>query len=217
MLTLVDEDKMRYAEDIDKYIHAYMPDKTEDPKLYEIVTKNMVHGPCGPYKPDAMCMKDGKCSKHYPKEFCEETIVKEDGYPEYKRPNNGLYVKKGANELDNRWVVPHSPYLLKRYYLFFIYIFFKLILSYICNLYRFNCHINVEHVLSIKMLKYFFKYMNKGPDQAYMELNEIVELDETREFFKMRYVGPTDAYWKIAGKIMQEKDYSVIINYIYFH
>jgi hypothetical protein len=49
----------------------------------------MTHGPCGNANKKAPCMVDGKCSKKYPKDFCDETTMEEDGYPKYARPNNG--------------------------------------------------------------------------------------------------------------------------------
>lgn len=72
-------------------------------------------------------MKDGVCSKHFPKAFCEHTRRKENGYPLYRRRNNGRTVKLDARrnhgvELDNRYVVPYNPWLVSKY----------------------NCHINFE-------------------------------------------------------------------------
>jgi hypothetical protein len=46
--------------------------------------------------------------------------------------------------LDNRWVVPYNPYLIR----------------------TFNFHINVEECSSIKSVKYLFKYIYKGHDRA---------------------------------------------------
>jgi hypothetical protein len=43
---------------------------------------------------------------------------------------------------DNRWVVPHNPYLTK----------------------MFNAHINVEVSVGIQSVKYLFKYVYKGPN-----------------------------------------------------
>ena len=40
-----------------------------------LVSNSMMHGPCGLGFPNAPCMKDGKCSKGYPKEYREETIL----------------------------------------------------------------------------------------------------------------------------------------------
>ena len=49
---------------IDSTIRAEIPNPEEDPLLFEIVTKNMVHGPCGALNPRASCMVDGKCTKN---------------------------------------------------------------------------------------------------------------------------------------------------------
>jgi hypothetical protein len=36
---------------------------------YVLVAENMVHGPCGNFNVSAPCMKNGACSKGYPKDF----------------------------------------------------------------------------------------------------------------------------------------------------
>ena len=74
----------------------------------------MTHGPCGFFNPDAPCMiYDGghkQCSKNFPKNFQEYNEENEDGYPIYKRSDNGRKIqiksKKKILELDNRWIVP---------------------------------------------------------------------------------------------------------------
>lgn len=55
--------------DIDKVISAELPSEQNDPKLLEIVIKNMVHGPCGIINPNSPCMKDKKCTKNYPRKL----------------------------------------------------------------------------------------------------------------------------------------------------
>ena len=51
-------------DNIDKIISAEIPDCEVDPLLYDIVTKHMVHGPCGMYNLHAPCMDDNrKCTK----------------------------------------------------------------------------------------------------------------------------------------------------------
>lgn len=60
------------------------------------------------------------------------------------RRENGRVVTKGQHELDNRWVVPYSPYLAQKY----------------------NAHINVEVCATIKSVKYVYKYILKGYDRA---------------------------------------------------
>jgi hypothetical protein len=46
----------------------------------------MMHGPCGVLNPNNICMKkDGSCKNHYPKNFCDQTIVGNDSFSIYKR------------------------------------------------------------------------------------------------------------------------------------
>ncbi|GKA46793.1 hypothetical protein Tco_0739676 [Tanacetum coccineum] len=55
LLFLEPEDKLTTAAHIDKYISAEIPDKDEDPELYQIVTDHMMHGPCGAERPSCPC------------------------------------------------------------------------------------------------------------------------------------------------------------------
>ena len=131
------DDKIRNAADVDTVVSAQIPDPNTQPILYEIITRNMVHGPCGVNKPNAKCMVSGRCSKRYPKEFRETTLFGDDGYPQYARPNNGRYFEKNGHRYDNRDVVPYNPYLSAKY----------------------NCHINVEICTSVQAIKYIHKYI----------------------------------------------------------
>ena len=74
---------------IDKVISAEIPDPETHLRLYHLVTTMIVHHLCGETNPHAPCMKDGKCSKHYPKDFNEATTVAGDGYTIYCCRNNG--------------------------------------------------------------------------------------------------------------------------------
>ena len=103
MLIILDQDsKLRDNNDIDNIISAEIPDEAEDPHLYQIVKSCMMHGPCGIHNPNSACMNDGVCSKNFPKEFNDETILSVNGYPQYKRPNNGRTVMIRGIPLDNR-------------------------------------------------------------------------------------------------------------------
>jgi len=103
------------AEQVDTIIRATWPDREREPRLFSIVMRCMVHGPCGRWKLNAPCMKDGKCSKGFPKEFQAETVMTRDGYPVYARPNDGRAYEVRGFVADNRWIVPYNPHLLSRY------------------------------------------------------------------------------------------------------
>ena len=158
---------------VDSLVSAQIPDPETSPLLYKTVTSVMMHGPCGPGYPNAPCMVDGKCSKHYPKEFCPETTFVENGYPQYARPNNGrTFTNAKKFAFDNRWVVPYNPYLSAKY----------------------DCHINFEICSSLKVVKYIHKYIYKGFDQATVQIGEI---DEIKQYIDARYIGPVEACWRI--------------------
>ena len=103
------DDKILDANQVDNIVSAQLPDPIEDPLLYETVTTCMLHGPCGDEKPNAPCMVDGKCSRHYPKEFIEHTVYGDNAYPQYAKPNNGCKVRKNGVDYDNRHVIPYNP------------------------------------------------------------------------------------------------------------
>jgi len=65
---------------IDLWISAEIPNPHEDPLGYVLVAEHMMHGPCGEKNQQCPCMKKGKCSKYYPKEFQNETTFTENGF-----------------------------------------------------------------------------------------------------------------------------------------
>ena len=69
--------------DIDSIISAELPDPNQDEELFKIIESQMIHGPCGKARPKSPCMKDGICSKDYPKQYANETTFNTDGYPSY--------------------------------------------------------------------------------------------------------------------------------------
>ncbi|XP_071694696.1 uncharacterized protein [Rutidosis leptorrhynchoides] len=89
--------------DIDNVICAEIPDKNEDPELYELVSEFMMHGPCGPEHLSCACMKKGICSKHFPKDFTNETRFDSEGFPVYRRRDDGNFImKKGTKRKTRR-------------------------------------------------------------------------------------------------------------------
>jgi hypothetical protein len=79
-------DKIRPKE-IDSVISTELPDPTTDQLLFDIVTTNMIHGPCGNMNRLSPGMADGKCTKRFTKDFTNNTITNVDGYPIYHRRN----------------------------------------------------------------------------------------------------------------------------------
>ena len=55
-----------------------------------------MHGPCGVDNCRSPCMKNNKCSKHFPKSFFQETTIDNDRFPNYRRRNNGRTVEKNG-------------------------------------------------------------------------------------------------------------------------
>ncbi|XP_076947968.1 uncharacterized protein LOC143620067 [Bidens hawaiensis] len=95
------EDKLPNVEHVDPYISAEIPNKNEDPELYNLVAELMMH--------------DNKCSKNFPKKFQDETSIDTYGFPLYRRRDSGAVVEKSDVNLVNRSVVPYNKKLLKRY------------------------------------------------------------------------------------------------------
>ncbi|XP_072054150.1 uncharacterized protein [Arachis hypogaea] len=105
LLFLHKDDKFPTAEDIDKIISAEIPDKKIDPEYFDAVEKHMMHGPCGVARKDSPCMENSKCIRHFPKKFVENTTIDDDGYPVYRRREDGKTINKSGVDLDNRYVV----------------------------------------------------------------------------------------------------------------
>ena len=88
--------------------------KKKYPDLYKMVTKHMMHGPCGVLNRNCPCTKGREsCKNRYPRPFCDATLQGKDSYPVYRRRDNGRKEKVRRHELDNRWVVPyiHTSYI----------------------------------------------------------------------------------------------------------
>ncbi|GFR22669.1 helitron_like_N domain-containing protein [Trichonephila clavata] len=194
-------DKLR-PEEIDSIISAEIPDPSTDQLLFDIVTTNMIHGPCGNPNRSSSCMADGKCTKSFSKHFTNYTITNVVGYPIYCRRNtdNGeqSFTKNVNNAeigIDNRWVVPYSPLLSK----------------------TFNAHINVEFCSSVKSIKYLCKYVNKVSDMVAFRIENtnvnappVNNNNEITLYQIGRYISSNEAVWRIFGFQIHERDPAVI-------
>lgn len=82
---------------------------------YKIIIDNMIHGPCGYTKTNALCMKDSHCSKKFPKPHKNETSIEENGFVTYRCRNINLNTIKEGIKLDNIFVVPYNRILFIKY------------------------------------------------------------------------------------------------------
>ncbi|GFW04342.1 ATP-dependent DNA helicase [Trichonephila clavipes] len=89
---------------IDEIISAEIPNLETDRKLYVTVTKNMIHGPCGALNPSSPCMKEGKCTKKYPRGLSKDTKTNDKGYPLYRRraPEDGGHTLAQKTRVDGQ-------------------------------------------------------------------------------------------------------------------
>jgi len=179
---------------IDKIISAEIPDKNTDPHLYDIVTTLIIHGPCGKQNKNSPCMSNKKCTKHFPKKFNDSTVIDNEGYPVYRRRDNGVSVAKGKYTVDNRYVVPYNRDLLLKY----------------------NAHIKVEWCNQTRSIKYLFKYVNKGHDRVTVNFyrgkdgnNSSECFDEIKLYYDCRYLSACEAAWRIFAFDIHHREPSV--------
>ena len=134
----------------------------------------MLHGLCGVDNPQAKCMVNGKCSKHFSKEYRVRTDWAEDSYPLYARPDNGLVFEHNGARFTIQYVVPYCPQLFL----------------------LFDYYLNVEISAGLGAVKYLSKYIYKGPDKATIEISGGMQ-DEIKAYLDGQFISPTEACWKI--------------------
>lgn len=112
LLFLEPSDKITTIEQIDSFISAEIPSQETAPRLNKLVQGYMMHGPCGENHKRCPCIIDKKCSKYYPRPFIDKTTLDNEGYPTYRRRDDGYTVEVSKTTLDNRNVVPYNLILL---------------------------------------------------------------------------------------------------------
>ncbi|KAL8049007.1 hypothetical protein ABFX02_07G104800 [Erythranthe guttata] len=191
VIILQDGHHITSPEMYDQIISAELPNAS-NPFLREYVIRHMMHGPCGQSNPKNVCMRDGQCKNHYPKDFSAETINGPNGYALYRRRDDGERVLVRKVLLDNRNVVPYCPYLLA----------------------KFDCHINVEICADIKLVKYLYKYIHKGHDKIAYNVVPDASFDvrdEIQAYQNGRWICAPEAYWRIYGFLMGEMSPPVVV------
>ncbi|XP_042029804.1 uncharacterized protein LOC121776687 [Salvia splendens] len=186
LLFLSKEDKQPDSRRIDEIISAEIPDAQDDPYYYANVREFMVHGPCGIVRKSSPCMANGSCTKYFPKKYIAGTNFDGDGYPIYRRRDNGRVILKDGVPLDNRFVVPHNRFHLMKY----------------------GGHINVEWCNQSRSIKYLFKYVTTSFFETGSNGVEKI-VDEVSLFYDSRYISSCEAAWRIFGYDIQYKDPAV--------
>ena len=197
LVILRPEDRPRTADDVDTIVSAELPDPTQSAqsaRLQEIVLSSMVHNECGAARPTAACMKDGRCTKRFPKPFTTETIWDEDRtYPQYRRRgpgDGGQQAEYRGRLVTNEWVVPFNPMLSLKH----------------------DCHINIEVCSSVDGVKYVFMYVYKGSDRQMVRADQLIQAgeDEVAAFQDLRSIGASEACWRLNGFEMSDRSPAVV-------
>ncbi|CAM9746325.1 unnamed protein product [Phaeothamnion confervicola] len=167
---------------IDDFIWAQIPSRQHG-SLRDTVLKHMVHRNCD-MNTESSCRQRRKgtntisCKDRFPFDFNDVTKIDDvTGRCLYRRPNNGEThtARQKVNgrfrdvEIDNRWIVPYNPYLLMKY----------------------DCHINVDLISADAVVKYLYKYVNKGVDFAAACV--ACDGDEIEAYLTARYISASEA------------------------
>ncbi|KAL5176773.1 hypothetical protein HKD37_08G022645 [Glycine soja] len=202
LLFLHPDNKYSSLDEIDQIISAEIPSHENDPELYSLVQNHMVHDPCGILQSKSPCMKEGKCSRFYPKIFQPQIVLDSNGYPIYRKRNDGHTISKNEVIIDNRYIVPYNAKLLRKY----------------------QTHINIEWCNQNTSIKYLFKYINKGYDRVTAVVvydangaleNPITQNDEIKEYLDCRYISPCEATWRIFGFPIHAR--KPVVERLHFH
>uniref|UniRef100_A0A183CF04 OTU domain-containing protein n=1 Tax=Globodera pallida TaxID=36090 RepID=A0A183CF04_GLOPA len=201
--------KMSMEDYIDDYISAEIPelphdgDNSQAAKLQRLfrrfILDNMYHT-CSP----RYCLVDGKCTKHFPRPFAEQTVIDDrnvgvqyrrrpPAQSESERLQNPERYAFAVSGKDNRFVVPHNRFMA--------------------------LNINVEWIQGDACIKYVLKYVMKGCQLAFVQIvndnasttagNVVVNYDEFRQIRMARYQTPNEALLSIWGNKIVRKSHQV--------
>lgn len=139
-------------------------------------------------------MDNNRCTKHFPKKYVDNTVIDHDGYPVYRRGDDGVSITKGKGITDNRYVVSYNRDLLLKY----------------------NAHINVEWCNQTRSIKYLFKYVNKSHDRVTINFykgqsagKSSEYFDEIKMYYDCRYLSACEAAWRIYAFDVHYREPSV--------
>ncbi len=128
------------------------------------------------------------CIKRFPREFNKTIIINADGYPIYRRRriiDNKIIIQGPNSRFNNYQIVSYNPFLI----------------------YFFKIHINVEVCITIKTVKYIYKYIYKGHDKATLQ---IYKIDKITRYITCRYINLTQTIQSIL-EFPTHKEWPTII------
>ena len=144
LLILRNKDKPQSPEIVDCLVCAEIPDIATNQKLFDVITRCNIHGPCGIINTNSPSMQgEGQSGaapspsqSHSPAEH-SAAICPTQCIAANLPPRAGAHTRWGFAgdknlELDNRWVVPYNPFLSLKY----------------------NAHINVDIVHCVSAVIY---------------------------------------------------------------
>jgi len=102
--------------------------------------------------------------------------------------DGGFTMTVRGHRVDNGWIVPYNPLLLK----------------------TFNAHINVEFCQSVKSIKYICKYVNKGSDAAMFGLQSDTHRDEVSQYLAARYISSNEAFWRFFAFPLHQRHPAIV-------
>ncbi len=173
------------AEFVNRVVCAELPSVTQDPDLFFLVSKFMLHR-CSKSYCRQKRKRSQRCQKFFPYPYEEETKVVENKRTVYRRRKSGDKNYNGY-PLNNQYIVPYNKELLL----------------------EFQCHMNVEVVNSPAAIKYITKYITKGdPTLNYKPKGSIY--DEIEEYFATRYITAFEAAWKLMKYKISKASHSVV-------
>uniref|UniRef100_A0A0K0FS31 Helitron_like_N domain-containing protein n=1 Tax=Strongyloides venezuelensis TaxID=75913 RepID=A0A0K0FS31_STRVS len=178
ILVKVSKNDFRLTSDqVNKSVKAEFPDKEKNPRLFEIVTKTIVHSKCDISKTKVPCWNEEKniCTKKFSEQYHKVTFIIFKDKVNIKRFFDPLLdtIDRFGNEVNNDFCITYNPYL---------------------NL-KHNSHINAKICESGLCSKHLFKYIHKSNgDKITADVVETVNLkNEVKLHIDSRYVEPSEA------------------------